>query len=235
MRLNADVIPPSAATGGLPLQAVVFGNKNFQSEGLIAYEAGYRVQATSKFSVDFAGFYNSYSDLLSAEPGAPILEMSPVVHLTLPLVAGNKRSGRTYGTELFAEWRPMPKFRLTGSYSFLNIDVHGNPDSLDASSPNPGGASPRHQYYVRSSFDLTKKFEQDMTLRYVAKLDGLAIPSYYSLDARLGWKATPKLEFSINGLNLLNDRHLEFRPDFINTTPTQIKRTFNASVTWKFN
>jgi iron complex outermembrane recepter protein len=235
MRLNADVIPPSALTGGLPLQAAVYGNRNFKSEDLIAYESGYRVQATSKLSFDIAGFYNSYSNLLSAEPGAPVVEMSPVVHLTLPLVAGNKRSGRTYGTELFAEWKAAPKWKLSGSYSFLKMDIHGNADSLDMSSPNPGGASPRHQYYVRSSFDLTKKFEQDMTLRYVAKLDGLAIPSYYSLDGRLGWKPTSKLEFSINGLNLLNDRHLEFRPDFINTTPTQVKRTFRATVTWKFN
>src|SRR5205085_1556349 len=160
----------------------------------------YRIHPTRTFSADFATFYNSYNNLLSAEPQAPFLESAPLpVHLTAPLLAANKMSGATYGAELFGEWKAIPKWKLSGSYSLLRMDIHRNHDSLDVSSPNPGGASPQHQYYLRSSLDLPKRFEQDVTLRYVAALHGLAIPSYYSLDARIGWKPTVNLEFSLTG------------------------------------
>ncbi len=235
MRLNAAVIPPSQATGGLPVLATVLGDRKFRSEDMVAYEAGYRIHPTKTFSADFATFYNSYTNLLSAEPRTPFVEIDPLpIHIDAPLVAANKISGATYGTELFAEWKAVPKWKVSGSYSFLKMDIHRNADSLDTTSANPGGASPQHQYYLRSSIDLPKNFEQDATLRYVGKLGGLAIPSYYSLDAHLSWRATSHVELSIGGQNLLNNKHLEFRPDFINTTPTQVKRTFHATLTYRF-
>jgi iron complex outermembrane receptor protein len=235
MRLIAAVIPPSAATGGLPVQATVFGDHKFESEHLAAYEAGYRLQATPSFSVDVATFYNSYSNLLSAEPGTPFVEADPLpVHITAPLVASNKISGPTYGGELFAQWKRLHNWKVSGAFTYLNMDIRRNADSLDTSTPDPAGASPKYQYYFRSSLDLPWNIQKDVTLRYVGKLAGLNIPSYYSLDAHIGWKATRNLELSIGGRNLLNKEHLEFRPDFIATSPTQVKRTFSAALTVKF-
>jgi hypothetical protein len=43
-----------------------------------------------------------------------------------------------------------------------------------------------------------------------------------------------RVEFSIGGQNLLDNRHLEFIPDFINTAPTEVKRTVYGSMTFKF-
>jgi len=235
MRLDALVIPPSPATGGLPLMATVLGSRNFKSEDLIAYEAGYRVKPTRTLSADFAAFYNSYSNLLSAEPQTPFVNASSTgVFIEAPLVAANKISGATYGTELLTEWKPIAKWKVSGAYSFLRMDIHRNADSLDMTSPNPGGASPQHQYYLRSSLELPKRFEQDVTMRYVSKLEGLAVPSYYSLDAHLSWTPHSHLELAIGGQNLLNNQHLEFRPDFINTTPTQVKRTLHTTLTVHF-
>jgi iron complex outermembrane receptor protein len=233
VRLLGDVMPPSPATLGLPLQTAIWGSHAFDSENLIAYEGGYRVQLGARLSADIATFYNSYSDLQSAEPQNPFLALDPMpVHLVLPIFPANKRSGATHGMELFTEWKGAAKWKLSGSYSFLSINTHTNAGSLDSS--NPDGSSPRHQYYVRSSFDPTKQLEQDVTLRYVHSLDGLAIPSYYSLDARIGWKAASNLDFSITGKNLTNNRHVEFSSDFIGTSPTQVKRTFHAGLMWRF-
>ena len=58
----------------LPVVESIFGSTQFGSEDLIAYEAGYRVQATSSVSLDLATFYNYYTNLRSAEPGTPIVE-----------------------------------------------------------------------------------------------------------------------------------------------------------------
>jgi len=55
-----------------------------------------------------------------------------------------------------------------------------------------------------------KAFEHDTTLRFVDHLASLNIPSYYSLDAHLGWRPIPQVEFSIGGQNLLDNQHLEF-------------------------
>src|SRR6266849_2111927 len=237
LRLNSAVVPPATPANPTPFPAVitVFGSHQFQSEDLLAYELGYRVQATSSFSADIATFYNTYSNLRTAEPGAPSIEGSPApTDIVIPFVAGNKMSGGTYGVELFADWRVVPKWRLVGSYSYLQMDISKNANSLDPTPDLPNGSSPRHQWYVRSSIDLPKHFDDDTTLRFVDHLPSLNIPSYYSLDAHLGWRPVPSVEFSIGGQNLLNNQHLEFIPDFINTSPTEVKRSIFGSITLKF-
>jgi iron complex outermembrane recepter protein len=237
LRLNSAVIPPATPTNPTPFPAVVtvFGSHQFQSEDLLAYELGYRVQVTSSLSADIATFYNRYSNLRTAEPGAPFIEGSPApTDIVVPFVASNKMSGGTYGAELFADWRVAPKWRLVGSYSYLQMNIQKNSDSLDPTPDNPNGSSPRHQWYLRSSIDLPKHFEHDTTLRFVDHLPSLSIPSYYSLDAHLGWRPVPRVEFSIGGQNLLDNQHLEFIPDFINTAPTVVKRTVYGSMTFKF-
>src|SRR6266850_2439978 len=237
LRLTQAVVPPAAPGNPTPFPAVitVFGSHQFQSEDLLAYELGYRVQATSSLSADIATFYNNYSNLRTAEPGAPFLEGSPVpTDIVVPFVAGNKMGGGTYGVELFADWRVVPKWRLVGSYSYLQMNIRKNANSLDPTNDSPNGSSPRHQWYVRSSIDLPKHFEHDTTLRFVDHLASLNIPSYYSLDAHLGWRPIPQVEFSIGGQNLLDNQHLEFIPDFINTAPTEVKRTVYGSMTFKF-
>jgi iron complex outermembrane receptor protein len=237
LRLNSAVIPPATPTNPTPFPAVVtvFGSRQFQSEDLLAYELGYRVQVTSSLSADIATFYNNYSNLRTAEPGAPFIEGSPApTDIVIPFVASNKMSGGTYGAELFADWRVAPKWRLVGSYSYLQMNIQKNSDSLDPTPDNPNGSSPRHQWYLRSSIDLPKHFDQDTTLRFVDHLPTLNIPSYYSLDAHLSWRPVPRVEFSVGGQNLLDNQHLEFIPDFINTAPTEVKRTVYGSLTFKF-
>jgi iron complex outermembrane receptor protein len=237
LRLNEAVVPPGAPPFNSPLPVVeaIYGSNQFRSEDLLAYEVGYRVQATSSFSADIATFYNSYTNLRSAEPGTPFVEANPFpTDVVVPFTASNKMSGGTYGAELFTDWKVLPKWRLMGSYSYLQMNIRKNADSLDPTPDNPDGASPRHQWYVRSSLDLPLHLEHDVTLRYIDRLPSLNIPSYYSLDANLGWRPINNLALSIGGQNLLNNQHIEFIPEFINTMPTMVSRTVRATITWRF-
>jgi iron complex outermembrane recepter protein len=238
LRLNSTVIPPGTLPSNptpFPEVVAVFGSHQFKSEDLLAYELGYRAQVTSNLTFDLATFYNNYTNLRSAEPGAPFVEGSPApTDIVIPFVAANKMSGGTYGVELFADWKVVPKWRLVGSYSYLQMDIHKNKDSLDPTPDNPNGSSPRHQWYLRSSIDLPKHFEQDTTLRFVDQLPSLNVPSYYSLDAHLGWRPVTSVELSIGGQNLLNNWHFEFMPDFVNTSPTVVKRSIFGSITFRF-
>jgi len=112
--------------------AAVVGSHQFKSEDLLAYEAGYRFQATHSLSIDIAAFYNNYTSLRSAEPGAPFIEGSPIpTDLVLPFIASNKMSGGTYGIEPFADWKVFPKWRLRGSYSYLQMNIRKDRGSLD--------------------------------------------------------------------------------------------------------
>src|SRR5260221_2856649 len=237
LRLNEAVVPPGAPPFNSPLPVVeaISGSNQFRSEALLAYEVGCRVQATSTFSADIATFYNSYTNLRSAEPGTPFVEANPFpTDVVVPFTASNKMSGGTYGAELFTDWKVLPKWRLMGSYSYLQMNIRKNADSLDPTPDNPDGASPRHQWYVRSSLDLPLHLEHDVTLRYIDRLPSLNIPSYYSLDANLGWRPINSLALSIGGQNLLNNQHIEFIPEFINTMPTLVSRTVRATITWRF-
>jgi iron complex outermembrane receptor protein len=237
LRLTSAVVPPGIPQNPTPFPALVtvYGSNNFQSEDLLAYELGYRVQVTTTFSADVATFYNRYSNLRTAEPGAPFLEGNPVpTDIVVPFVAGNKMGGGTYGAELIADWKVTPNWRLVGSYSYLQMDIRKNSDSLDPTADLPNGSNPRHQWYVRSSLDLPKHFDLDNTLRFVDHLPAINIPSYYSLDAHLGWRPVPRVQLSITGQDLLNNQHLEFIPDFINTAPTIVKRAVYGSVTVNF-
>ena len=94
--------------------------------------------------------------------------------------------------------------------------------------------SPRHQVSVRSFMDLPCHLSLDCTARYVDSLPAIAIPSYLTVDARLGWRPSRNLELALVGQNLADNRHAEFSPSFIATQRTQIERSFYAKVTWHF-
>src|SRR5436190_2203331 len=183
LRLISQVVPPGSPSNPTPFPAevAVFGSNQFQSEDLLAYEVGYRIQVANNVSADIATFYNNYTHVRSAEPGAPFVEVNPApLHLVVPFVASNKMHGGTYGTELFTEYKVIPRWKLSGSYSYLQMDIRKDVTSMDPIPDNPGLSSPRHQFYIRSSLDVFRHLDHDFTVRYVDELPGLGIPSYYS-------------------------------------------------------
>ena len=162
--------------------ASIFGNPDFQSEKLIAYELGHRAQFLKHFSVDIAAFYNEYDDLRTIEPvaGNPLL-----------LTGENKLRGETYGIEVGPTWEICDWWRLSGAYSFLQIQLHRKNGSLDPNAERDEGRSPQHQFTVRSSWDLPWHLELDSQLRYADQFPDLGIPSYLVMDVRLGWRPPP--------------------------------------------
>jgi iron complex outermembrane recepter protein len=235
LQLLSEVIPPGEPGNPTPLPAevTVYGSDQFRSEDLLAYEAGYRVQVANNVSADIATFYNNYTHLLSAEPGTPFVEADPApLHLVVPLVASNKMHGGTYGAELFTEYKVIPRWKLSASYSYLQMDIRKDATSMDPTNDNPDITSPRHQFYVRSTLDAFRRLEHDLTVRYVTDLSGLNIPSYYSVDTHFSYPLPRHLYLSVGSQNLLNERHLEYVPDFINTSPTEVTRSIFGSITW---
>ena len=63
-------------------------------------------------------------------------------------------------------------------------------------------------------------------LRYVDKLPSLNVPSYYSLDLAHWLESAATGAAFVRRKDWFNSRHIEFVPDFINTLPTEVRRTW---------
>jgi iron complex outermembrane receptor protein len=231
--LNQVIAPGGLFPGSPAALTTIYGNRRFKSEELLAYEIGYRFQPQANLSIDLAAFYNDYDRLRTLEPGASPTQ--PVVPGPgLPLHVENELFGEAYGVELAATWEITRWWRLQPAYSFLDLELHRRPGSQDTISEHDEGKSPRHQVSVRSSVDLPYEFAIACVVRYVDRLPALNISSYVGLDVRLSWRPTRHLEFSIIGQDLLDNRHTEFRPSFIDTQQTDVQRGVYGKVLWRF-
>jgi hypothetical protein len=93
-------------------------------------------------------------------------------------------------------------------------------------------AVPRHNAYVRSSFDLPGGFELDTTLRYMDSFQGGHIPSNTELDINIG-KTIRGWQVAVVGQNLLRSHHKESYAG-VSTATTQIQRGGYLKVTRRF-
>ncbi len=228
---------PPASFPPLPVPVIVSGSgsPHFDSEDLLAYELGYRVQLHPRLSLDWTGFYNEYDRLWGAVTLPVELKVSPdsQPYLLIPATVDNAMSGETYGTEVLATWQPVDWWRLRVSYTLLqmNLRTQGPVRSVSEESV---GASPQHQAFLASEIDLGRHVEWGMGLRYVDDLPSDRIPGYTELDARLAWKPTRNCELAVIGRNLLAPRHREFAPLVVSVRDVEVERAVYAKITWRF-
>jgi iron complex outermembrane receptor protein len=211
-RLDVDYhIPAFPIAIGTP---GVNGGPDFRSETLVAYELGYRVQATSKSSLSVATFYNKYDDLYSVES----------VGGTRTYQIENGTRGWSSGIEVSDTYQPATWWRLRGGYTFFHKNLSDKPGHhFDSSSL---GNDPSHQILLHSILDLPAHTQLDGVLRYSGRLPAPALPGQSSLDLRFAWQIR-HLELSVVGQNLVNDRHFEFGQE-------EIARSVYAKVTTRF-
>jgi iron complex outermembrane receptor protein len=195
----------------------------FDSETVIAYELGYRAELTDRLGLSLSSFYNDYDEIRSVEPipGAPG-----------QFIILNELAAKTYGVELSLAWQAADWWRLRGGYTWFKKDIEFG-RSRDINQGRGEGNDPHHQFLIQSMINLPANWEFDSVLRYVDNLNqrGPTVPSYVSLDLRLGWRPTPNWEFAVVGQNLLDKRHPEFgAPD----TRQEIPRSVYGKITWRF-
>jgi iron complex outermembrane recepter protein len=220
---------------GLPIYLRIYGNHQFHSEELIAYEAGYRTLVKSHFYVDLALFFNDYNDLYSFQVEAPFLEATPTpVHAVLPLLTSNGIRGNTKGFEIMPDWKPLSWWQFRPGFSHLEMELKNKPGSNDPTSvAGYEGSAPRNQFVIQSLVNLPRKFEFDQTYRYVSALPAQVVRSYQTMDARVGWHVTKQMEFSVNGRNLLQPHFAQFGGD--PGGPVEVKRSVYGSLVWRSN
>jgi iron complex outermembrane receptor protein len=231
-RVDRDIRLPTPAIAPI-VKNILIGGANFKSETVIAYELGYRAQLGSKVSVSVSTFYNVYDNVRSTSVSPP-----PAL-FGFPLFYENNLEGQTHGIELSVNYQALKWWRLHGGYDFLKEDIHVKAGRTDFNNAINETADPEHQFSIRSSMDLPKEIELDAGLRWVDSFRfnnnraPATVPSYFELDARLGWHLRRDLEFSIVGQNLLHDHHLEYVISGANPRE-EIVRSVYGKVTWRF-
>jgi iron complex outermembrane receptor protein len=217
-RIDTEVFSPAS-----PPYFVQGGDDRFNAETVIAYELGYRVRLNHRIGFSISTFFNDYDEIRSIEP---------IPEAPGQFIIRNELGAETYGAELSVTWQAHEAWRLRGGYTYFRKHLFMD-DTLDVYQGRSEGNDPHHQFLVQSMINLPANLEFDSVLRYVDNLNqvGPSVPSYLSLDLRLGWHPTPDWEVALVGQNLLDKQHPEFGAP---ATRQEIPRSVYGKVTWKF-
>lgn len=193
------------------------GDRNVDSESVVAYELGYRALLTDPIVFDLVGFYNTYDNLITTEE----------------LTFGNKSYGSSYGSSVVLSWQPLTNWRLESIYSYFRMDLELDRDSLD----NPAtrvdgieGADSRNICSLQSLLDIGDRWELDTIIRYVDSLPTQNVESYLVADLRLGYKLSSKIDLSLVGQNLLDNHHFEQNSQ----NSTAVQHGVYGKIVWRF-
>jgi iron complex outermembrane receptor protein len=195
---------------GIYIPLGVQGSRSLESEELIAYEIGYRRRLAENLTIDIAPYYNDYSRLLYL----------PKTVFGTWTDAG---SGESYGVEVTTAWQALEQWKLEASYSYVDVQIHGDLTVHDQLN------SPHHQFKMRSYWNITDTVECNTALYYVDEYRMEEVPDYVRLDQGFTWHATPNVDFTIWGQNLLDDRHREV------SRTIQMERSVYAEVAFHFD
>jgi iron complex outermembrane receptor protein len=222
-RIDRDLAEPAP-----PQITVVKGSSDFGSEYVTAYELGYKGQIAPDMNLSVATYYNEYRDVRS-------ISITPTT--LIPVFYANNLAGHTGGVELTANWQILEFWSVHAGYDFLQEHLHVRPGRFDLNDALSETADPRHQVSLRSSLGLPSNLELDSALRWVDTLrtnNGPVpgeVPAYFELDARLGWRISPRWELAVVGQNLLHGHHPEY--GFPSPGRVEIERSVYGKVSWR--
>ena len=246
---NIYFINAAYPTGSLPpliegVAVTFIGDRNYESEELLAYELGYRFVPANTLSLDMSVFYNDYDNLRSPEVETRVFHVhSQYPYVEQQLRFDNELKGKTYGLELAAVLQAADWWRWDLAYSYLWIDI----DTRDKADEIHNNDGPQHQVSLRSTVNFSKDLDIDFWFRYVddvkaldaSQLDATTmsrteIDSYLTLDIRLAWRPDDEVEIALVGQNLLDNEHPEYVQESFAPLPTEVERGVYGKVTWRF-
>jgi len=214
--ISKAVRTPSLEERSLTPNSVFIGDPNFQSEELIAYELGGRVEVSESLSADLATYYNEYKNLNSQLDNGFGQGQN-----------ANLGEGHAYGAELALDARLSEKWSLRSAYTYINQSIVAR---------LPGGGTTRignDQYHPNSNFNLrsyytiNEHWELDMAVYAVGGFGEVFDQAAYTRgDVRIGYRPSDQFNFSLGIQNWNNSVHSEFG------TRSLIRRSVFFSVDW---
>ena len=229
-------------------QVSPLANATVKAEKALSLEAGWRKQFSNFLSVDTALFLTDYSQLRGARlwsnpvsglPEAMGCLMTPGVapgtcYFTLAGYNTNLDKARSWGGEFSVEWHPQSWWKVQTAYSYLRVKgVYSGDDLGNVQVTAFENSAPRHQFALQNNFSLASDLNLNVRLRYNSETRHYTLSSpgmtrlapYTGLDVRLAWQLNRNTELSVQGRNLLQDRHTEFINIFPMTRAYDIQRS----------
>lgn len=200
--------------------AQVLGSDEFHTEYLNAYEAGYRCNPARRLSLDLTAFYNVYKGLGGFSPREPIFIGGVPPRTILPLILENAFDTEIYGAEAAAAWNLLEDGALRLTYSFLRGGFEDIATTM----------GPAHQAHVFWRWNLPGNFEWDSGYSFSSRFS--TIRAYHGVETRVGWRPSPRWEFSVIGRNLLDNQRLEIPATFY--IGNEVGRSIYGKLTWRF-
>ncbi len=237
--LELGAFAASPLTFGLPLIITVNGSPEIKDEVSKNYELGYRAQLSRGLSFDLSGFYTHYDNLRTAVPDPITLVSAANSYLLWPYGYNNFARGHSEGGEVSFSYRPFSRWKLAGSYSFLNLHQSIVPGAPESAVLTAYGAAPKQQVKLQSYWNVSKAVQLDVHLFYASCLTTLLLDTDVLIrqhlrgDLRLGWRVKPRWEVSFIGQDLISRRHLELTPEAF-SPPTYTGRGVYVKSVWRF-
>jgi iron complex outermembrane receptor protein len=166
-----------------------------------------------------------------------------VCYFTLAGYNTNVDKARSWGAEVSVEWHPQTWWKIQSSYSHLRVKGEYSGDSLgDIQVRAFENSAPRHQFSLQNNFSLGNDLNLNVRLRYNSETrhytlnstDMTRLAPYTGLDMRLAWQFNRNTELSVQGRNLLKDRHTEFINIFPVTRAYDIQRSAMVQAVVRF-
>jgi iron complex outermembrane receptor protein len=223
--LSRAVRTPARLDRHRHIAPVLAGSPAFESEKLVAWEAGWRVVPASKVSFALAAFYHDYADIRSIEVAPP--------GTTATRVIGNGQAGRTYGVEGTAIYEVSSAWRIHAGITAMRVRIEPRPESADRSFGALESVDAERYYTLRSTWYLPRGFEVTAGLRHAGPLTNPSsnTPAYTDMDARISWHPVPRWELAVSAQNLFDRQHVEYGDSAIRF---EVKRQVYATVKWGF-
>lgn len=226
LQLNVPLQDPSNAS---PIYVTVNGNKEFDSEELIAHETGWRSQIHESLSIELALFYNEYDHIQTIEPESPVINTAPIFYVVLPNHIANGMKGYSSGGTLVLQWQPREHWRVRFQSGYLDFNLNSKAGSTDRNRLEIVGDSPRTQHALHSFVDFHNNVSLYTGIRYVADLERHDISDYKALDTSISWTLQRKMTMSLT-LQNLNGDHVEYFEGGTN----EMERRIYAKVDYRF-
>lgn len=218
--------------GAPPILVGLQGNRDFQSEKFLDFEAGYRASLGSRASLDVVGFRGRYTDLATQEPMAPVFEVSPgPPHVYQGFQFQNGLRADTSGVEIAGHLAAAAVWRLDGSYSGFRITHDGH--SLDPTIADFDGTAPSHQWQVHSSLWVGRRTQADVSFFHVGPVRSTAVAAYDRADARVEVTLSKEWTAIVAGRNLLSPYHVEFLGLGAGVAPIRVPRAADVQLVWR--
>jgi iron complex outermembrane receptor protein len=176
--------------------------------------------------MDISAFYNVDHNARELALAPPVMKNGTLV---LPMVWQGDQTAETWGLELDNTWEISDKWKVTGSYSYLNARQFGGAGAAYSSS------DPQHQVKARTYYDITKNLDVSTELYWTSRIKGEDIPAHLQWDASLGWRPEKHMEVSAGVRNILSGNHPETMTfPGVSTPVVDVPRTFFVQLEFKF-